>query len=116
MDEDPELGIVVPVGNRMAAQAGASVLTHLLGQSIEEVAEKVALYRKTWAEAGHPGRGHVTLPDDVIEGLWPVLAIQRLVFQCGATVPRPEDRFSGRLGVRRQIVSFTGDSRRYLLS
>lgn len=44
-----------------AAEIGANVLTHLLGQSIEQVAEKIEIYRKTWAESGHPGRGHVTL-------------------------------------------------------
>ncbi len=44
-----------------AARAGAGLLTHLLGQSIEEVGEKVAVYRKAWKDAGHAGRGHVTL-------------------------------------------------------
>jgi natural product biosynthesis luciferase-like monooxygenase protein len=44
-----------------AARIGANVLTHLLGQKVEEVGEKIALYRKTWAAAGHPGRGVVTL-------------------------------------------------------
>jgi natural product biosynthesis luciferase-like monooxygenase protein len=44
-----------------AAKAGANVLTHLLGQSVKEVAEKVALYRRTWREAGHPGKGIVTM-------------------------------------------------------
>lgn len=44
-----------------AARIGANVLTHLLGQSIEQVAEKIEIYRKTWEERGHPGRGHVTL-------------------------------------------------------
>jgi natural product biosynthesis luciferase-like monooxygenase protein len=43
------------------ARIGAHVLTHLLGQSIEELAEKVALYRKTWRECGHEGEGRVTL-------------------------------------------------------
>ncbi len=54
-----------------AGKAGANVLTHLLGQTVEEVAEKVVAYRKAWTEAGHPGRGIVTLmlhtlvgPDD----------------------------------------------------
>jgi natural product biosynthesis luciferase-like monooxygenase protein len=46
---------------RQAGKAGANVLTHLLGQTVEEVAEKVAAYRAAWAEAGHPGRGIVTL-------------------------------------------------------
>ena len=45
----------------MAGAAGANVLTHLLGQTIEEVAEKISLYRQARAEAGHPGRGHVSL-------------------------------------------------------
>src|SRR5258708_27073425 len=45
----------------MAGSLGMNLLTHLLGQSIEEVSNKVALYRQTWQEAGHPGRGHVTL-------------------------------------------------------
>lgn len=44
-----------------AARAGANVLTHLLGQTVKEVGDKVALYRKTWREAGHPGEGTVTM-------------------------------------------------------
>ena len=44
-----------------AAKIGANVLTHLLGQTVEEVAEKVRAYRAAWAEAGHPGKGTVTL-------------------------------------------------------
>ncbi len=47
---------------KMAGEIGANVLTHLLGQSIEELAEKIALYRRIWREHGHgPGNGHVTL-------------------------------------------------------
>ncbi len=47
---------------RAAGQAGCRVLTHLLGQSLEEVAGKVVAYREAWRAAGHgPGRGHVTL-------------------------------------------------------
>jgi natural product biosynthesis luciferase-like monooxygenase protein len=44
-----------------AARIGAGVLTHLLGQTVEEVGEKVAAYRKAWKEAGHPGNGTITL-------------------------------------------------------
>jgi natural product biosynthesis luciferase-like monooxygenase protein len=44
-----------------AARAGANVLTHLLGQTVKEVGDKVALYRKTWREAGHAGAGIVTM-------------------------------------------------------
>ena len=46
---------------RMAGERGFHVLTHLLGQGFEELAEKIALYREARAGAGHPGPGHVTL-------------------------------------------------------
>lgn len=47
---------------REAGKMGAHVLTHLLGQSIAEVAGKVKLYRAALAEAGHdPSKFKVTL-------------------------------------------------------
>jgi natural product biosynthesis luciferase-like monooxygenase protein len=47
---------------RDAARLGANVLTHLLGQSIEEVGEKIAIYRQTLAETGrNPADYTVTL-------------------------------------------------------
>lgn len=46
---------------RQAAEIGANLLTHLLGQTVEEVAEKVRVYRETWRACGHPGQGTVTL-------------------------------------------------------
>lgn len=47
---------------REAGKMGANVLTHLLGQSIAEVADKVKLYRTALAEAGHdPSQFKVTL-------------------------------------------------------
>lgn len=47
---------------RKAGELGASLLTHLLGQSIDELTEKLAIYRSAWREHGHgPGDGHVTL-------------------------------------------------------
>jgi len=46
---------------RMAAERGCNILTHLLGQTLDEVGEKIALYRRTWREAGHPGSGKITL-------------------------------------------------------
>ena len=62
----PELPVwVTAAGNpatfEAAGKAGANLLTHLLGQSVEELTEKVALYRKAYEEAGHPGRGIVSL-------------------------------------------------------
>jgi natural product biosynthesis luciferase-like monooxygenase protein len=44
-----------------AGRLGAGVLTHLLGQTVEELADKLARYRAAWQEAGHAGEGHVTL-------------------------------------------------------
>lgn len=46
---------------REAGELGANVLTHLLGQSLEELGQKIALYREAWDKAGHPGKGSVTL-------------------------------------------------------
>jgi natural product biosynthesis luciferase-like monooxygenase protein len=47
---------------REAGKLGANVLTHLLGQSVAEVGEKVKIYRAALAEAGHdPASFKVTL-------------------------------------------------------
>ncbi|HEY0079202.1 MAG TPA: amino acid adenylation domain-containing protein [Pyrinomonadaceae bacterium] len=53
---------------RSAGRIGAGLLTHLLGQSVEELGEKVEAYREAWREAGHGKEegsrwpeGHVTL-------------------------------------------------------
>lgn len=47
---------------RDAGRLGANVLTHLLGQSVAEVADKVKIYRAALAEAGHdPAAFKVTL-------------------------------------------------------
>jgi natural product biosynthesis luciferase-like monooxygenase protein len=44
-----------------AGRIGANVLTHLLGQTVEELAEKIAAYRKAYKDAGHEGVGFVSL-------------------------------------------------------
>lgn len=46
---------------RMAGARGFRVLTHLLGQSVAQLAEKLSVYRQAWREHGHPGHGYVTL-------------------------------------------------------
>ena len=46
---------------QMAGEAGAGLLTHLLGHSIEQLSHKIALYRQAWRESGHPGDGQVTV-------------------------------------------------------
>src|SRR5262249_36355010 len=62
----PELPIwITATGNpetcRVAGQLGANLLTHLVGQKIEDLADKILIYRKAWQEAGHAGEGKVTL-------------------------------------------------------
>jgi natural product biosynthesis luciferase-like monooxygenase protein len=45
-----------------AGEIGANVLTHLLGQTVEEVGEKIRLYREARARSGHdPEQGRITL-------------------------------------------------------
>lgn len=46
---------------RLAGQIGANLLTNLLGQTIGDLATKIAAYRAARAEAGHDGDGHVSL-------------------------------------------------------
>jgi len=51
-----------PESYRDAARVGANVLTHLLGQSIDELADKIKIYRDTLTELGHdPANFKVTL-------------------------------------------------------
>lgn len=50
-----------PETYRQAGEFGANVLTHLLGQSLEELTQKLTVYREAWRQAGHPGQGKVTL-------------------------------------------------------
>jgi acyl carrier protein len=50
-----------PETYRQAGEAGAFVLTHLLGQSVDELADKLRLYREARRQAGHAGAGRVTL-------------------------------------------------------
>jgi natural product biosynthesis luciferase-like monooxygenase protein/amino acid adenylation domain-containing protein len=62
----PELPIWITSGGspetfRQAGEMGVNLLTHLLGQSTDELAEKIALYREARQKQGHPGPGHVTL-------------------------------------------------------
>ena len=74
---------------RSAGTLGAGVLTHLLGQSMDELAEKLDIYRSAWREAGHEGNGHVTLMLHTFIG---------------------EDTDSVRETVRRPMMSYLGSS------
>ncbi len=62
----PELPVwITTAGNpetfAQAGTFGGNLLTHLLGQTIEELAPKIAAYRAAWRAAGHPGEGCVSL-------------------------------------------------------
>ncbi len=46
---------------RRAGEVGANLLTHLLGQTVEEVERKIAIYREARSLAGHAGPGIVSL-------------------------------------------------------
>lgn len=46
---------------RQAGREGTNVLTHLLGQSLDELRDKIRVYREAWREAGHAGDGKVTI-------------------------------------------------------
>lgn len=43
---------------RAAGEAGANLLTHLLGQSVEELAEKIEIYKQSW----RPRKGSAEIP------------------------------------------------------
>ena len=63
----PELPVwLTAAGNpetfRLAGEMGANVLTHLVGQSIEALENKIQIYRDAWRNRGQdPGAGRVTL-------------------------------------------------------
>src|SRR5437763_15839936 len=44
-----------------AGRVGANLLTHLLGQTAEQLAAKITAYREARRAAGHACPGHVTL-------------------------------------------------------
>jgi natural product biosynthesis luciferase-like monooxygenase protein/amino acid adenylation domain-containing protein len=46
---------------RQAGEIGANVLTHLLGQKVEDVEQKIRIYRNARTSAGFGGEGQVTL-------------------------------------------------------
>ena len=46
---------------RQAGITGTYILTHLLGQSVEDVSKNIDIYRDAYRTAGHDGEGHVTL-------------------------------------------------------
>jgi natural product biosynthesis luciferase-like monooxygenase protein len=44
-----------------AGKEGVGVLTHLMSQSLDDLAAKITAYRSAYAASGQPGRGHVAL-------------------------------------------------------
>ncbi len=50
-----------PATFERAGTLGVNVLTHLLGQSVEQLGDNIQRYRDAWRAAGHEGEGRVTL-------------------------------------------------------
>lgn len=50
-----------PATYERAGRLGYNLFTHLLGQSVDQLAEKLRLYRQARRDAGHAGAGHVTV-------------------------------------------------------
>jgi natural product biosynthesis luciferase-like monooxygenase protein len=50
-----------PESYALAGKLGLNVLTHLLGQTVDELGDKITLYRKARKAAGHRGDGQVAL-------------------------------------------------------
>ncbi len=49
---------------RIAGKLGVNILTHLLGQDLDQLAAKISVYREAWHRHGHDAQGktgHVTL-------------------------------------------------------
>jgi natural product biosynthesis luciferase-like monooxygenase protein len=63
----PELPVWITSGGdpqtfRLAGETGANLLTHLLGQTLEELRTKIGIYRNSFSGRGEgAGNGHVTL-------------------------------------------------------
>jgi len=50
-----------PATFEAAGEAGTNLLTHLLGQSLDDLRSKIAVYRAAFAKSQKEGHGHVTL-------------------------------------------------------
>jgi len=62
----PELPVWITSGGhpqtfQVAGESGANLLTHLLGQTFEELASKIQIYREAYRKSKQTGDGHVTL-------------------------------------------------------
>ncbi len=62
----PELPIWItsagsPASFERAGTLGHNILTHLVGQTVEQLAANISGYRAAWNEAGHDGDGSVSL-------------------------------------------------------
>lgn len=70
-----------PQTYKEAGYIGANILTHLLGQSVDEVAEKIKIYRAARKEKGFdPDTGQVTLMLHTFVG-WDIDEVRELVRQ-----------------------------------
>jgi natural product biosynthesis luciferase-like monooxygenase protein len=64
LQREPEIWVTAATSIetfRKAGETGASLLTNLLGQKPEDLAQKIAAYREARRTRGHAGEGHVSL-------------------------------------------------------
>lgn len=64
VQSEPQIWITAagsPATFEQAGTMGANVLTHLLGQTIGELGDKIAIYQRARRAAGHAGKGKVSL-------------------------------------------------------
>jgi natural product biosynthesis luciferase-like monooxygenase protein len=104
-----------------AGRLGVNVLTHLLGQELTDIDKKVEAYHAAWRDAGHTGRGHVSLMVHTYigESREAVKEIVREPFSqyllsSFDLIARAADR-TGSKGAASDIAALTDDDRRFLI-
>jgi natural product biosynthesis luciferase-like monooxygenase protein len=104
-----------------AGRIGAGVLTHLLGQEISAIGEKIDAYRAARRDAGHAGPGHVTLMIHTFVGT-DRAAVKEIVrdpfsqylLSSFDLIRRAVDR-SGEQGAADDMAALTDEDRRFLV-
>jgi natural product biosynthesis luciferase-like monooxygenase protein len=104
-----------------AGRLGVNVLTHLLGQELADIEQKVEAYHAAWHDAGHAGRGHVSLMIHTFLGTDRAAVkeivrepFSRYLLSSFDLIARAIDR-TGSKGMASDIASLTDADRRFLI-